>query len=95
MGVDRRAVIGLSIGVLGLALGAAAVAWDTIALAVLAGALALAGGVAVFRLVGHPVAIPRPSEAATNGSDRSARPGATVRGRWPHQRHGSTHAHRT
>lgn len=53
MGVDRRAVIGLSIGLLGLALGAAAVVWDIVALAVLAGALALAGGVAVYRLVGH------------------------------------------
>jgi diguanylate cyclase (GGDEF)-like protein len=51
--VDRRALIGLSIGIMGLALGAAAALWDAVALAVLAGAFALAGGVAVYRLVGH------------------------------------------
>jgi len=51
--VDRRAVVGLTVGLLGLALGAAAAFWDVVQLAVLAGALALVGGVAVFRLVNH------------------------------------------
>jgi GGDEF domain-containing protein len=50
--VDRRAVVGLTVGLLGLALGAAAALWDVVQLAVLAGALALVGGVAVFRIGG-------------------------------------------
>jgi len=50
--VDRRAVIGLIVGLLGLGLGAAAAVWHEVALAVIAGALALATGVAVARLVG-------------------------------------------
>jgi GGDEF domain-containing protein len=49
--VDRRAVIGLIVGLLGLALGAAAAVWHEVALAVIAGAIALATGVAVARLV--------------------------------------------
>jgi GGDEF domain-containing protein len=51
MGVDRRAVIGLLVGLLGLALGAAAAVWHQVALAVVAGAIALVTGVAVVRLV--------------------------------------------
>jgi len=51
--VDRRAVIGLIVGLLGLALGAAAAVWHEVALAVIAGAIALATGVAVARLVGR------------------------------------------
>jgi diguanylate cyclase (GGDEF)-like protein len=51
-GVDRRALVGLLVGVLGLALGAAAVVWDVLALAVVAGACALVAGVAGVRLVG-------------------------------------------
>jgi GGDEF domain-containing protein len=51
--VDRRAVIGLTVGLFGLALGAAAAVWDVVALAVIAGAVALATGVAVARLVGR------------------------------------------
>ena len=49
--VDRRAVIGITVGLLGLALGAVAAVWDVVALAVIAGAIALAAGVAVARLV--------------------------------------------
>jgi two-component system cell cycle response regulator len=51
--VDRRAVVGLSVGVLGLVLGAAAAAWGVWALAVAAGACALVAGVVVMRLVGQ------------------------------------------
>ncbi len=43
--------MGLGVGLAGLALGAAAAIWDVVTAAVLAGALALVGGVAVFRLV--------------------------------------------
>jgi two-component system cell cycle response regulator len=45
--------VGLIVGVAGIALGAAAAYWDALGFAVLAGALALAAGVAIFRLVGH------------------------------------------
>ncbi|MCU0268789.1 MAG: diguanylate cyclase [Acidimicrobiales bacterium] len=50
--MDRRAVVGLIIVVLGLALGAAAVAWDAVTLAVIAAAVTLVAGVAVWRIVG-------------------------------------------
>jgi len=53
MGVDRRALVGLSVGVLGLGLGAAAAVWHVLTLAVVAGACALVAGVAAMRLVGH------------------------------------------
>jgi GGDEF domain-containing protein len=49
--VDRRALVGLVVGVLGLLLGAAAVVWNIVALAVVAGFVALSCGVAVARLV--------------------------------------------
>lgn len=48
---DRRAVLGLAAGLLGLALGLAAAAWQVVLLAVVAGATALAAGVAIVRLV--------------------------------------------
>jgi two-component system cell cycle response regulator len=51
--VDRRALVGICVGVFGLVLGAAAAIWDMVTLAVLAGALALVAGVIVFRLVGR------------------------------------------
>lgn len=51
--MDRRALVGLFVGLVGLALGAAAAIWDVVAAGVLAGALALVGGVAVYRLVGN------------------------------------------
>lgn len=50
--VDRRAIAGLVVGVLGLGLGAAAAMSDVVIYAVLAGALALVGGVAIFRFGG-------------------------------------------
>ena len=46
-------MIGLVVGLLGLALGALAALFHVVALAVIAGAIALATGVAVFRLVSH------------------------------------------
>jgi GGDEF domain-containing protein len=51
--VDRRALVGITIGVLGLLLGAAAVIWDVVAFAVVAGFVALSCGVAISRLVGR------------------------------------------
>src|SRR5262245_32605492 len=50
--VDRRALVGLSVGVTGLGLGVAAVVWQVVALAVVAGACALVAGVAAVRIVG-------------------------------------------
>jgi diguanylate cyclase (GGDEF)-like protein len=49
--VDRRALVGITVGVLGLLLGAAAVVWDVVAFAVIAGFVALSCGVASSRLV--------------------------------------------
>jgi GGDEF domain-containing protein len=49
--VDRRALVGIIVGVLGLLLGAASILWDPVAAAVLASTVALAGGVAVTRLL--------------------------------------------
>ena len=46
-------MVGLIVGLSGLALGAAAAIWDVVTAGVLAGALALVGGVSVFRLVNH------------------------------------------
>lgn len=54
--VDRRALVGITIGVLGLGLGAASVVWDVVALAVIAGFVALSCGATVSRLaarLGH------------------------------------------
>jgi two-component system cell cycle response regulator len=51
--VERRALVGISVGALGLALGAAAVVWDVVAFAVIAGFVALSCGVAVSRLLGR------------------------------------------
>ena len=50
---ERRAHLWLASGVLGLALGAAAAAWHVVSLAIMAGACALALGVAASRLVGR------------------------------------------
>ncbi len=47
---DRRAVFGVGAGLVGLLLGLAAAAWEVVALGVIAGATALAVGVAVARL---------------------------------------------
>ncbi len=51
--MDRRALVGLTVGLAGLALGAAAAYWDALALGVLAGAAALVAGVVAVRLVGR------------------------------------------
>ncbi len=51
--MDRRALVGLTVGLVGLALGAAAAYWDAVALGVLAGAAALIAGVLVIRLLGR------------------------------------------
>jgi GGDEF domain-containing protein len=51
--VDRRALVGITVGVLGLALGAAAVFWDLVALAVIAAFVVLACVVAITRLREH------------------------------------------
>ncbi len=49
--MNRRAVIGLIVGLLGLTLGVAAVIWHEVALAVIVGTIALATGIAVARLI--------------------------------------------
>jgi two-component system cell cycle response regulator len=51
--VDRRALVGITIGVLGLLLGLAGVVWQPVAFAVIAGFVALSCGVAVSRLTGR------------------------------------------
>jgi GGDEF domain-containing protein len=48
---DRRVLLGLSAALLGGGLAVAAAVWDVVALAVIAGALCLAGSVAIVRLV--------------------------------------------
>lgn len=48
---DRRGILGFLAGLVGLLLGAAAAVWDVVQLAVIAGAIALIGGILVFRLV--------------------------------------------
>ena len=51
MVVDRRAVVGLVIGLFGLAMGAAAAIWHVVALAVIAGAVAATAGLALIAFV--------------------------------------------
>jgi GGDEF domain-containing protein len=51
--VDRRVLVGITIGVLGLVVGAAAVIWDPVAFVVILGFVVLSSIVGVNRLLGH------------------------------------------
>ena len=90
-GVDRRAVIGLTIGLLGLALGSRRRSLARVALAVIAGAIALVAGVAIARLVGRlrnanatgRRARGQGRRAGRARSRRSPRPAPTSRPSWP------------
>ena len=90
--VDRRAVIGLVVGLLGLALGAARRAVRTSSRSrVIAGAIALAAGVAAVPARRPPAAGHRAwstssrtrSTSSRSRSRRSPRPAATSRPSWP------------